>query len=257
MSLNFVAVKKCQFCNTDLPVSTPASFHVCASLVCRQKWVCLEREKKDEQREERELLLVQQLEQLRLSTAKELSCDEGDLQLFRVPYQRNTQEILSDDRKAMFISHLQGLLDSLDKPNLDRKYRPPHSKVDPFPAPDLAPLACSACRGRCCGQGFKTAAFIERETLLQSFEHFPELSPEEVKALYIDCIPKEPVKNSCIYHTDSGCALLPKLRAKICNDFYCKDLRELGSQAGSENTLFVAIDEQVIESTLIASVPST
>lgn len=254
MSLNFVKIKRCTFCNTDLPISTPASFLVCGSLACRQQRVRLEREQQESQRNKRELLLAQQLEQLKVSTAKDISRDERDLQLRRVPYQRNAPEILSDESREVFVGHLQSLLDSLDKTDLDRKYRAPHPKTNPFPDPNLIASACSACRGQCCVQGFRTGAFIERETLLQSFEHFPKLSHAEVKQLYIDCIPKDSVKNSCIYHTGAGCALQPKLRAKICNDFYCQDLREFTVRPESENILFVAIEEQEIRSTLIVSV---
>jgi hypothetical protein len=254
MVLNFIKSKACMFCEMVLPQHTPMLRLVCSSLACRQEWLQLEQKQRDRQKEERELLLVQQLEQLRIITSKEIACSEQDLQLLRTPYQGNSQESLSDVRRDKFSSHLQDLIDTIDQLNLDQKYRAPHRLVNPPPDKYLATTACGNCQGACCTQGYQTSAFIERETLLQSLEYFPELTLDEIKVRYLDCLPAASIKNSCAYHTDTGCVLDSKLRARICNDFYCRELRAMSGQSVHNNTLFVAIDEQKIQSKSAVSV---
>jgi hypothetical protein len=119
------------------------------------------------------------------------------------------------------------------------------------PPPELASLfgrGCATCRGRCCNGG-GIHAYLSVETMLGYMSSHPQQSPEEVLKAYASYLPEKSYRDSCVFHTDGGCALPREMRGKISGDFYCEELRQIRDQYysnGEKTYMFYAFEENTI-----------
>jgi len=90
----------------------------------------------------------------------------------------------------------------------------------------LAIGLCTACAGGCCTKG-GDAAYLTADTMHRVRARFPDLSSAELLQRYVAFIPSDNMVDSCIYHTERGCALPRDLRSDTCNDYACEALRAL------------------------------
>jgi hypothetical protein len=44
---------------------------------------------------------------------------------------------------------------------------------------------------------------------------------------YLSYLPEKTFKESCVYHTETGCSLPRDMRSHVCNDYLCDTLYEL------------------------------
>jgi len=88
----------------------------------------------------------------------------------------------------------------------------------------LSDKLCTMCKGGCCVSG-KEHAYLSVFTMRNFMDHHPEANREEVLERYISRIQKVTIKNSCINHTETGCALPRSLRSAICNGYYCDPVK--------------------------------
>ena len=86
--------------------------------------------------------------------------------------------------------------------------------------------ACSICGGSCCRAG-REHAFLKRETILRCVTVGSVQKPEDVLAEYMKFLPENTFKDSCVYHTETGCGLPRNMRSHVCNDGLCCSLRKL------------------------------
>jgi hypothetical protein len=86
--------------------------------------------------------------------------------------------------------------------------------------------ACSICGGSCCSAG-REHAFLKRETILRCVTVGSVQKPEDVLAEYMKYLPENTFKDSCVYHTETGCSLPRNMRSHVCNDGLCCSLRKL------------------------------
>lgn len=86
--------------------------------------------------------------------------------------------------------------------------------------------ACSLCRGGCCRIG-EEHAFLKKETILRYVSRHPDQKPEQVMSAYLTYLPKKTFRESCVYHTETGCSLHRNMRSHVCNDYLCDALYEL------------------------------
>ena len=86
--------------------------------------------------------------------------------------------------------------------------------------------ACSICRGGCCSIG-EEHAFIKKETILRYMTKHPDQKPAQVLAAYMAYLPDESFENSCVNHTETGCALPRDMRSSVCNGYVCESLMKL------------------------------
>lgn len=93
---------------------------------------------------------------------------------------------------------------------------------------------CAACRGKCCTEG-AGHAFVSISTIRRVMRERPELDALAIEQLYLSHLPERGVVRSCSYHTNSGCALAPALRADMCNHYLCRTLLEVREQMDSED----------------------
>jgi hypothetical protein len=95
---------------------------------------------------------------------------------------------------------------------------------------------CATCKGGCCPEG-GNIAFLRVSTMMRIRKMLPDHSAEELLNEYISRLSEQPIKNSCINQTQSGCSLPRELRASVCNVFFCKDIRDIHDKFENEACL--------------------
>lgn len=95
------------------------------------------------------------------------------------------------------------------------------------------------CKGGCCASG-KEHAYLSVFSIRRYMDDSPGQSTAEIIDLYLSKVSSETIKNSCINHTSTGCALPRHLRSDICNGYYCNSLKSYQEKmAGRENSIAV------------------
>lgn len=97
--------------------------------------------------------------------------------------------------------------------------------------PAVMRAGCATCQGHCCRQGAAQNAFIDAETIRRHMASRPRAGPAGIVRDYVDRIPAQTFRDSCVYHGATGCALPRSMRASICNTYHCDGLRDLGRVA--------------------------
>ena len=125
-------------------------------------------------------------------------------------------------RRELFAAHLADLAARVSA-------EPDCSPVPEAPEDGPAALiaaACTACRGSCCRSG-GDHAYLTEETLARAWRARPDRPLAEVVDAYTRLLPAESVRDSCIYHAATGCALPRALRSDTCNRHLCGKLKQL------------------------------
>jgi hypothetical protein len=55
----------------------------------------------------------------------------------------------------------------------------------------------------------------------------PDQNPAQVLAAYMAYLPDESFEDSCVNHTETGCALPRDMRSSVCNGYVCESLMKL------------------------------
>lgn len=95
----------------------------------------------------------------------------------------------------------------------------PHTG-DNFPAKRTTPI-CAECKGWCCRSG-GNRAYIGADDLVRIFAL--DASPQQIADAYVRHIPEKIYKDSCIYHSETGCGLPRAMRSEVCLGFVCLPL---------------------------------
>lgn len=109
----------------------------------------------------------------------------------------------------------------------------------------LFAAACALCGGKCCQNGGEHA-YISAETIRRFAARHPEARPDEIAEAYLCRVPQETFEDSCVYHSEHGCALPSEMRSATCNAYYCGGLQELHdhlSEGGPPRAFFVAAED--------------
>lgn len=85
---------------------------------------------------------------------------------------------------------------------------------------------CAGCGGRCCRPGLASHAFVTSRLLERWVERHPGSAPAHAVQAYLERVPARHVAGSCLFHTDTGCALPRHERSAVCNRFECVGLQE-------------------------------
>jgi len=91
---------------------------------------------------------------------------------------------------------------------------------------EFAGAACRTCSGRCCNWG-GNGAFLNFDTFREALRSKPGSGPNEIVKGYMDQIPTELFRDSCIFHGLKGCGLARENRSKTCNTYLCSSLCDL------------------------------
>lgn len=119
--------------------------------------------------------------------------------------------------------------------------------------------ACGVCWGACCAYG-GNAAFICGATVRRLRNAQRELSDADIVEHYMRAIPERTVENSCILHGEQGCALPREQRSSICNDFWCRPVkdwrrREMARPDARPAAVIIVHEERAIRSAVVTMDP--
>ena len=148
------------------------------------------------------------------------------------------QVTLSDKRITSYRSHVETIIEQAFSGQLPKGI-PDHAKNDAVKSavvtrkiennPALSVLneqVCGICKGDCCKEG-GNEAYLTVFTIKRVRESQPDLSAGEIFNEYLSRVSNITIGNSCINHTESGCALPRQLRSDTCNNFFCDELGNL------------------------------
>jgi hypothetical protein len=83
---------------------------------------------------------------------------------------------------------------------------------------------CAMCKGGCCASG-KDHAYLSVFSMRRYMDAHPQLTAQDLLNLYCSYVVSTSIADSCINHTETGCALPRDLRSDICNGYYCESLK--------------------------------
>jgi hypothetical protein len=120
--------------------------------------------------------------------------------------------------------------------------------------------ACGVCWGACCAYG-GNSAFIDGATVRRLRSARPELTDAQVIEHYLNAVPERTVENSCILHGQAGCALPREQRSAICNDFWCRPVKdwrrlEMTRETARPVAVIMVLDNRVIRSAVVSIDPT-
>jgi hypothetical protein len=141
----------------------------------------------------------------------------------RLPANERTIVPLPEERRAAFASNLAF---SIDKAMEDPDRPIPVTPETPAAHAGMIRGGCTACRGSCCRFG-GDRAFLYPDHFRLLLRERPRMTREEIQAEYLSRLPERAVHDSCVYHTETGCALPRELRANLCNTFLCGGLEDM------------------------------
>jgi hypothetical protein len=67
-------------------------------------------------------------------------------------------------------------------------------------------------------------AFLDDRTLARVRLAQPALTEGALRQLYLDRVPSDSFRGSCIFHGSRGCTLDKSMRADVCNSYFCGGL---------------------------------
>lgn len=141
----------------------------------------------------------------------------------RLPANEQTLVPLPEERRAAFAQNLAFAVGrAMEEPG-----RPvPVTPETPSAHAGMVRGGCTACRGSCCRYG-GDRAFLYPDHFRLLLRERPGLTKEQIQAEYLSRLPATAYHDSCVYHTETGCALPRELRANLCNTFLCGGLEEM------------------------------
>jgi len=246
--------KKCRICESALTVHQAARGNVCDARSC----VAAAMRDQVAKRHADELAAVERVANQWLD-ALPTRTQLKNVALVALRSRECNMQPVPDDQQARLREHLQELLaDAATKTEFDTADARAalDESLSSQGQPDAAlAAACATCSGNCCRTG-GSRAYIDEQTIARVRLQQPALSDDEILALYVTAIPALHVEDSCVFHGDKGCTLPRELRARICNEYYCRPLINW-SVTRTPGVLAVAVVEnsEVIRSTLVELEP--
>jgi hypothetical protein len=160
---------------------------------------------------------------------------------------------LPEARRVAHRQYLQGLVDGA-----------PSDAVQPLasPPPETSlggqeRRLCTQCVGRCCAIGGRSHAFMSLPQLLRWQQARPDRSLQDAVEAFMQQLPAEHMRNSCVYQGVRGCVLPRADRADICNSFACEALSQVQAELRNDpEAVFVAItlqDGQVLRQAALSA----
>lgn len=166
---------------------------------------------------------------------------------------------LSAERRRVFADFLAELAAALpdkgDEPCADRSpascAERPTATAPPDPEIEaLLAQVCAVCQGFCCFYGATRHAFLDGETMRRLRDCRPGARAADVALAYLRYLPARHCEASCVYHTQGGCALPRAMRARICNTYECRGLKDArrgcGGSAPARACAVVRHDNRII-----------
>ncbi len=141
-----------------------------------------------------------------------------------VPYTDRQLKPADRNRQAEFLVNLEAALHDFLAPDYEYENRAIDYGPEGFDSAHIA--ACTACRGDCCKLG-DTHAFLKPYRLEKLINRDEDDALEKALERYASHLPDLSIEQSCVFHTDKGCALPRDIRADECNRYRCNELQSI------------------------------
>jgi len=232
----------CRICGSALTVHQAVK-GICARAACLDRSIKIAAAKKESDR----LAAMHALAKEWLADQTSRHSRYRNASLVVLPGKDSRMVPLPSAQRDTFLAHLRALTLSAA---VERTGEQP-----PLDAPMAAlASACAACRGYCCKYGGSNA-FVDAQTIARVRAMHPGIENEEIAALYDAVIPERHAVDSCVFHGNSGCTLPRALRSDVCNQFYCKPLREWVATSSADDNrptaIAVVLGTQVVRGTVV------
>lgn len=246
---------RCQFCGVELTEARWRLTGVCGSGKCQLEWAGrlqavqrAEMEREAQRRRERAAAYCQE-------ESARVGLEHFDTVLpVAVPANLRPIVALPEQRKRAFRDYLADLAGqaaaeraSVEGPStMSLLPDPPEQSSSTLD--ELLQRGCATCRGRCCNGGGEHA-YLDVPTIARYMERHPNAGPREVLETYLSYLPHSAYEDSCVYHTETGCALPRELRSEVSAKFFCEDLwgfQRRFAQGPVGEVMFVAIEDLAV-----------
>ena len=240
------SAKTCRICSRPLTMHEQFAGNICSHWRCR--WRALDA----------------QLETHRNDAA--IALGEPSAKSFPisvVPFHTRPTVPVSPEEREGLLAFLEKLREDVFSHEAATKTALSQANAEPTvdaeaPNASLATLlgkVCGVCEGFCCHHGAASHAFLDQQTLLRFLAEHPDMQAGGAVLAYLQHVPEEHYRGSCIYHTKTGCNLPRDMRARICNAYECRgltDTREHFARTHA-NRMFVVVrhDNQIMRSAFV------
>lgn len=149
----------------------------------------------------------------------------SDRVVVTVPLLNDTLEPPSPTRVRALKRHL---VQSLRDLRIAKRPERLVQRASPEPAGFTAAVlqaGCATCQGHCC-KGGGDHAYIDERTMARVRRDNPDLDARAIIGLFLACLAPLAYRASCLFHGAAGCTLGRRLRAELCNAYYCNGLQE-------------------------------
>ena len=236
----------CPVCGTPITTRQVLTQSTCADRACRiqfQRWKTADRRRQqDKIFEKRHAFRVARATAKRDSTAADIGIANPDsFAVVVIPGNNRQLKPLPANRRRQFERWLLELVDLVFANPVEEPLEPLSTDVEDTPLLPIYGETCGTCKGRCCLNG-GTRAFLDSRAIHRFRNSNRECQPREIITTYCRHLPEMPYENSCVYHTEKGCALSRDLRSDTCNSARCGGLSEIRwlSKAKGQKSFFIA-----------------
>ena len=170
---------------------------------------------------------------------KELKSREATLRiqdplLLKIPSGPTELIAAGEERREAHLRHLRAIIDEAFATPLTRSPAPQMTEPSQQSAA-LPGMLCGLCGGGCCTDG-GDIAYLSPDTIRRVAAAEPGFDEESILNHYIGMLPARSMVNSCIYHTQNGCALPREYRSDVCNNYACKSFTILQERVTSKKS---------------------
>jgi len=249
----FYRKQSCVVCGEEIDELVGRTQKYCSDLRCRLKYLeglCqVWREGKKQKREE----LNQQVRELRGAVGRRVGIENPEEFIaVAVPVNKRQVGHLSEKGRCSFGERLTELIGEAAAERCSSRcpagegtgQKKGDRQAEGGGLGSILSKACAICEGSCCANGDEYG-FLRVKTIVRYMEQHPELEEGQVLDKYMSCLPKKTYEDSCVYHTESGCALPGEMRSETCHSFRCDGLVEIEEHAieGESTRFFIAAME--------------
>ena len=234
--------QSCMICSVAIDKYLPRTQKYCSDRKCKWKYFEYLRQQARDYRESLKRKredLNQHVRDLRNNEADAFGIENPEAFIpVAIPVNMRHIRNLPEKRRRMFCDRLKQLIDQaaaepLSPTHLTEDYIMQTKRDAQTQDTELRSIlnnACTICRGSCCIHG-EDHAYLKIDNLLRYMHQHPELQQQQVFDEYLSCLTKKTYKDSCVYHTEIGCALPCYMRSESCSSFVCDGLVEIEKHA--------------------------
>jgi hypothetical protein len=150
-----------------------------------------------------------------------------------VPRHRAQLRKLTVVRQRAFVARLRELVTFVRRTSADDDER---TMDNPAPLDTVSTAVvvatCSACRGKCCGNG-GDHAFLRTRTIREYMAANASLTDDGVVDAYVSHLPVRSMHPGCVFQGVQGCTLPRVMRSSICNAYVCGGLQHALDEAAA------------------------